>query len=119
MSTLETKIKRFSDFWPVYVLSHQSRANRFFHFLATLTSIVMGIVFAYTHKFVFLILMPVVSYAFAWAGHFIHEKNTPLTWTYPLYSLIADYKMFFLIISGKMQKEIVRVQSESLTRSSI
>ncbi|MBI4397763.1 MAG: DUF962 domain-containing protein [Candidatus Omnitrophica bacterium] len=100
MTTVE-KPANFKEFWPVYVMAHQNPVNRLFHFAATLTSILMSLFFAVTGKLIFLILTPVASYALAWAGHFLHEKNTPLTWTYPVYSLVADYKMFILMLLGK------------------
>ena len=108
----EFRLKKFNDFWKVYVLAHQNKKNRVMHFLATLISIIMGGAFAYTQKFIFLILMPFASYSFAWIGHLMHERNRPLTWTYPVYSLIADYKMFFLMCFGKMEREIVKAQTD-------
>ena len=47
------------------------------------------------------------SYAFAWAGHFKIENNVPLTFKHPLWSLIADYRMFFLWMSGRLGQHLV------------
>ena len=41
----------------------------------------------------------VVGYGFAWVGHFIFEKNRPATFTYPVYSLIGDFKMWFELLT--------------------
>jgi hypothetical protein len=38
-------------------------------------------------------LAPLVGYGFAWVGHFGFEKNTPATFTYPLYSFMGDFVM--------------------------
>jgi hypothetical protein len=43
----------------------------------------------------------VVGYAFAWIGHFFFEKNKPATFTYPVWSLMGDFRMFFEIVTGK------------------
>jgi len=107
----KTRIATFKEFWKVYVMAHQDQKNRLFHFFATLTSIVLGIAFLVWQKITLLILMPVAAYSLAWFGHLFHEKNKPLTWTYPIYSLIADYKMFLLICLGKMEREVVKVQA--------
>ena len=38
------------------------------------------------------------GYAWAWIGHFLIEKNRPATFTYPLYSFLGDWKMWFEIL---------------------
>ena len=42
-----------------------------------------------------------VAYGFAWCGHFMLEKNRPATFTYPLWSLIGDFKMWGGMCIGK------------------
>jgi hypothetical protein len=49
-------------------------------------------------------LLPVIGYGFAWVGHFIIEKNRPATFKHPLWSLMGDFKMFYLMCSGKLWK---------------
>jgi hypothetical protein len=45
----------------------------------------------------------VAGYGFAWFGHFVFEKNRPMTFIYPYYSLLGDFKMFWDILTGKLQ----------------
>ncbi|MCB1148038.1 MAG: DUF962 domain-containing protein, partial [Leptospiraceae bacterium] len=52
----------------------------------------------------------VCGYAFAWVGHFFIEKNTPATFTYPLKSFAGDWYMFFMILTGQINKELRRLQ---------
>jgi len=49
-----------------------------------------------------LLLVPVIGYGFAWVGHFRFEHNRPATFTYPLYSLMGDWAMFWQVLSGKL-----------------
>ena len=42
------------------------------------------------------------AYAFAWIGHFQIEHNKPATFTYPLWSLLGDFKMWGMMARGKL-----------------
>ena len=43
----------------------------------------------------------VCGYFFAWISHAFIEKNKPATFTYPLWSLFGDFKMWWEILNGK------------------
>ena len=55
----------------------------------------------------------VTGYAFAWAAHFLVEKNRPATFTYPFWSFISDYKMMGYMITGRMNAEVERVTARN------
>ncbi len=105
------RIKSFAEFWPFYVREHSLAATRTFHFIGTSFGLMAIILAAITTQGWFLLAGLVVSYGFAWSSHFFIEKNRPATFTYPLYSLRADLRMYGLMLRGRMQAEVVRSQT--------
>jgi hypothetical protein len=97
MKSSET-FKNFDEFWPHYVSEHKNMLNKRMHFLGLLiVHLIILYVFG-TADFKMLLWVPIVGYSFSWLGHFIAEKNTPATFKYPLWSLRADFKMFYLTL---------------------
>jgi len=111
------EIQSFSDFWPYYVRAHSRGRTRVFHAVGSGLAVVMlGIAFAV--NLWLLLAVPVVGYAFAWYAHFFVEGNKPATFGHPFYSLVADYRMLFLMMAGKMDDEVARITSASQSPSS-
>lgn len=104
-------IKSFREFWPYYVQEHLNPTCRRLHFVGTFLTFVFLFLALSLQSWIWLWGMPLVGYGFAWAGHFLFEKNRPATFTYPTWSLIADYKMFFLTLAGRMPAEIENSRS--------
>jgi hypothetical protein len=98
----EERYQSFAAFFPFYLSEHSNATNRRLHFVGTslvnlllLTAVISG-------TWWLLFLLPVAGYGFAWYGHFIVEKNRPATFKYPLWSLMGDYKMYFMMLTGKL-----------------
>jgi hypothetical protein len=97
------QFKNFSEFYIHYLSAHQNRQCRRFHFIGTSAVISLILLFFFTGNTSLFLFMPLAGYGFAWAGHFFYEKNLPLTFKYPIYSLAGDFKMFWEILIGKLQ----------------
>jgi len=102
LSYRENKMKKFSDFWPLYLSFHQNTVCRGFHFAGTLGALICLTYALVSRQWKMLLLVPLIGYGLAWIGHFIFEKNRPAAFRYPFWSLVGDLKMFFFMITGKL-----------------
>jgi len=92
----------FRKFYPYYLAEHADLTCRRLHFIGSwlvLAIVVWAVIVANPWL---LLLLPVVGYGFAWVGHFFFEKNRPATFTYPVYSLMGDWVMFWDILRGRV-----------------
>ncbi|WP_413288116.1 Mpo1-like protein [Bdellovibrio sp. HCB337] len=96
-------MKSFAEFWPFYLKEHSNPTNRRLHFVGTLLVHLILIYSLATQQWMLLTALPILGYGFAWVGHFIIEKNRPATFTHPLWSLAGDFKMFYLMLFGKLK----------------
>ncbi|TRY29060.1 DUF962 domain-containing protein [Aliiglaciecola sp. M165] len=99
----EKQYKSFSEFYPFYLQEHQNVTCRRLHFIGSSLILVLLGYILFSQQWVLLWLLPILGYGFAWVGHFFFEKNRPATFTYPLYSFVADWIMFKDILTGKLK----------------
>jgi hypothetical protein len=110
---MSRRFQSFTEFWPFYVAEHSRKGTRFFHFLGTsllFLFLARGIIL---HSMLYLIYAVAGAYVLAWFSHFVIEKNRPATFRYPLFSLMGDFKMYALILFGRMNREIERLKIRS------
>jgi len=103
------KFKSFEEFWPYYLGEHRLITCRALHYIGTVLSAALLVFFIYSKQWVWLPFVLVAGYGPAWIGHFFIEKNRPATFTYPWWSLMGDYKMFYLAIKGDIRAELSRL----------
>lgn len=100
--------RTFAEFWLFYLREHSRPATRAFHYAGTSLVVLITLLAVVTGRWRLLLLMPLAGYAFAWASHFRIERNRPATFTYPAWSLAADFKMWWLWLTGRLCPELAR-----------
>lgn len=103
-------LKTFAEFWPFYLGEHAAPANRWLHCIGTSLALAQIIFAVATQRYWVLLTALLTGYALAWVGHFGLEKNRPATFTYPLFSFLGDWKMWALMLTGRLQQERQRLE---------
>jgi hypothetical protein len=100
---MQKKYQSFEEFYPFYLSQHEEQTCRRLHFVGSGLIVLLLAYIMLTGKWMLFLLVPVLGYGFAWAGHFFFEHNKPATFTYPVYSLMGDWVMFKDILTGKIK----------------
>lgn len=98
----------YRDFWLHYLREHSGRRTRAIHYVGTALVLAAAVALVVTGNGWWALAMPVGGYGFAWFAHFFVEKNRPATFTHPWWSLLSDFRMFFLAVSGRLGPHLVR-----------
>ena len=96
----------YAEFWLFYLQEHARPETRAFHYVGTALVIAIVVFAILTQRWLWLLAMPVAGYFFAWVSHVFVERNRPATFTHPLWSLISDFRMFFLWSFGRLRPEL-------------
>lgn len=104
----ERSITSFRDFWPYYLREHARPATRALHYAGTTLVVGIALYALVTGCWLLLAALPVAGYGFAWVAHFMVEKNRPATFTYPLWSLAGDFRMWWMWLTGRLGPELER-----------
>lgn len=107
---MSRRLSSYEEFWPFYVSQHLNPICRSLHFVGTALVILFLVAAVLFLSRTWLLASLFAGYGFAWVGHFFFEKNKPATFTYPLWSLRADFRMFRLTLMGRMGREISRAE---------
>ncbi len=102
MTEPENGFTRFKDFYPYYLSEHRNPTCRMLHFVGSCLVLAVIAFAIITSQWIYLWLIPLIGYGFAWVGHFFYEHNKPATFRYPFYSLMGDWVMFKDILIGKL-----------------
>ena len=103
------RFESFDAFWPFYLGEHSQPATRWMHFFGSTAALGFAASAFVTGQWALLPAAAVCGYAFAWVSHFFIEKNRPATFKYPLFSFVADWKMWLMMATGRLNAELTRL----------
>lgn len=84
----------FKEYYEFYLTLHQHPKCRLLHFIGQVATLMFTIFVLYGWHWYLIPFIPFVVYPFAWAGHYVFEKNTPAAFSKPVYAKMADMVMF-------------------------
>src|SRR5262249_9126400 len=86
--------------------AHGDPRTRRLHYLGTVAALAALVSAVAIGEWRWLLAVPVAGYAPAWLGHAIFEHNRPATFGHPGWSLLSDFPMFGLFVSGRLGQEL-------------
>ena len=99
---MAAKITSFTEFYPFYLTQHADRLCRRTHFIGSSLALAALALVILTGSAWWILAALVAGYGGAWIGHFVFEKNRPASFAQPLYSLRADWVMYWEMLTGKL-----------------
>ena len=105
---MNDRIQTFAEFWPFYLGEHAKPATRALHLVGSTAGLACAGLAVALRAPMFVVIGLGVGYAFAWIAHFLIEHNRPATFRYPLWSFMADWKMWACAITGRLGRELER-----------
>jgi hypothetical protein len=103
-------MKTFADFWPYYLGEHRNPLNRLLHVVGSTAGLALVALAVWRQQWALVPAGIVCGYAFAWIGHFVVERNKPATFQHPLWSFVGDWKMYGLMVTGRLPAELSRLE---------
>ena len=112
MTNPDPEFSSFSAFWPHYLAQHRRAQTRAWHYAGLALALALFIVAGATASWAFAMAAPFAGYALSWLGHGIAERNMPATFRHPLWSLIGDFRMAGLALTGRLKGELAKYRIE-------
>jgi hypothetical protein len=94
------------EFWPFYLSQHRRPLTQALHVAGSVAALLcVGLAIAFRSGW-FLLGALLAGYGFAWAAHLFVERNRPATFTYPWKSFVSDWRLLWVVVTGRLEREL-------------
>ena len=104
------EFRTYEEFWSHYMGEHDRPATRWLHTVGTVGSVALAVFFVATGRWLWLPAALVPGYGLSWIGHFFVEHNRPATFGHPAWSMLSDFRMVWLVLTGRVGRELARLR---------
>ena len=111
MTAVSESRSGFAHFWPYYLRAHMDPRTRAFHYVGTVSAVALILAGAILGPWWLMPIGVVTGYGVAVPGHFLFEGNRPATLVNPHWSLVGDFYMLGLFLTGRLSQELERVKA--------
>lgn len=103
----------YDAFWLHYLAQHRRPATRQLHYLGSSLGLLGLGGAALAGDWRLAVASPLVGYGCAWLSHFAIEGNRPATFGHPVWSLVSDFRMLGLALSGRLARQLERLPAQA------
>jgi hypothetical protein len=96
----------YPEFWRRYLAAHADPRTRALHYLGSSFAVGALVAAGATRDWRWLVAAPAAGYGLAWLGHFAFEHNRPETFGHPAWSLVSDFRMLGLFLTGRLGRQL-------------
>ncbi|MEH6753173.1 MAG: DUF962 domain-containing protein [Alphaproteobacteria bacterium] len=103
---MSERFSSYPEFWPHYLREHSNPRTRAIHFAGTAAALLCFGFSVVIGPWWLVLFAPVAGYGPAWFAHGFVERNKPVTFTHPIWSLLSDFRMFHLWLTRRLEPEL-------------
>ncbi len=98
----------YEEFWLRYLRAHAKSETRAIHYVGSVLALLAIVLAIVLRDWRWLIAAPLIGYGFAWGAHFGIEHNRPETFGHPFWSIMSDFRMLSLFLTGRLAPHLAR-----------